>query len=656
MQLVELEQKLQAMNDSKVESPTLSSTTLLDEKLSKIQDEIAKLTLVIPNLTNSVKQKEPQIDNFKVSMDETSGLSTTDTFKSFDSNSNLEGMLRRILKQKKVHYQDQKQNINYENDEDESSITEKSPKPISKEKREITVQVSSECQTEDPKPETVTAAIQTNELISKSVQTREFKQAKVVSEEKPIVKNTSNDQSSNSHPTCSSQYSWVCPGCANDTKISGNRSKVHERRPSILDEPIQNINTISLIPADESILFANDTSMVKSLVDVVSDLETETVMLGLAAHNILGSLGELFKKECRENTQVFVIGLFTWMALTTFTATQCILLDYMTSPYDVGLDFWGNVEFSVIFSSFFSVMGVTFLMISRLRSLYGRRSFTFPVLVALSFLLITTTGGAAVVGVYISYDIANNKYIRFQDHSLYSTFTTTLAISYSFQALVGIISTITFLGKGVVDEEDQNVVAIAGYKIKSDLPSFCYALQYYAFLEYTYRFPSSDEDLRGVSTYNKSSNYSGNYSTPAMSFDAQYSNGYSNQVVRQASESGTTFSLLTQNPTMMAPPRGKSPAPTRGTALEEFRRNRQASAETLNDQALVPPTAPYQTRYSTQNIFDTITRTDEPIFVSFPSAILEEPDSPPVVDNQRDSDNSEQNVRVSQFITSYNNY
>ncbi|KAJ3254490.1 hypothetical protein HK103_007126 [Boothiomyces macroporosus] len=421
-------------------------------------------------------------------------------------------------------------------------------------------------------------------------------------------------------------------------------------------------------------------------------------MLGLAAHNILGSLGELFKKECRENTQVFVIGLFTWMALTTFTATQCILLDYMTSPYDVGLDFWGNVEFSVIFSSFFSVMGVTFLMISRLRSLYGRRSFTFPVLVALSFLLITTTGGAAVVGVYISYDIANNKYIRFQDHSLYSTFTTTLAISYSFQALVGIISTITFLGKGVVDEEDQNVVAIAGYKIKSgwirlsasnvaaifmsigaiisalsqenyvtesflcklllilDLPSFCYALQYYAFLEYTYRFPSSDEDLRGASTYNKSSNYSGNYSTPAMSFDAQYSNGYSNQVVRQASESGTTFSLLTQNPTMMAPPRGKSPAPTRGTALEEFRRNRQASAETLNDQALVPPTAPYQTRYSTQNIFDTITRTDEPIFVSFPSAILEEPDSPPVVDNQRDSDNSEQNVRVSQFITSYNNY
>ncbi|KAJ3254488.1 hypothetical protein HK103_007124 [Boothiomyces macroporosus] len=277
MQLMELEQKLQAMNDSKVESPTLSSTTLLDEKLSKIQDEIAKLTLAIPNLTNLVKPKEPQIiDNFKVSMDETSGLSATDTFKSFDSNSNLEGMLRRILKQKKVHYQDQKQNTNYENDEGESSITEKTPKPISKEKREITVQVSSECQTEDPKPETVTAAIQTNELISKSVQTRELKQARVASEEKPIVKNTSNDQSSNSHPTCSSQYSWVCPGCANDTKNSGNRSKVHERRPSILDEPIQNINTISLIPTDESILFANDTSMVKSLIDVVSDLETES--------------------------------------------------------------------------------------------------------------------------------------------------------------------------------------------------------------------------------------------------------------------------------------------------------------------------------------------------------------------------------------------
>ncbi|KAJ3272513.1 hypothetical protein HDV01_005464 [Terramyces sp. JEL0728] len=407
------------------------------------------------------------------------------------------------------------------------------------------------------------------------------------------------------------------------------------------------------------------------------------VMLGLAAHNILGALGELFKKECRENTQVFVIGVFTWFALATFTASQCIALDYMTSPYDVGLNFLGNIEFAVIFSSFFAVTGVTFLMISRLRSLYGRRSFTFPVLVALSFLLITTTGGAAFVGVYISYDIGNNKYIKFQDHTLYPTFTTTLAISYSFQALVGIISTITFLGKGILDEDDQNVVSIGKIKIKSGwirlsasniaaifmsigaiigalsqysyitesflyLPSFCYALQYYAFLEYGYKVPASEEEFRGASANNKSSSYSGNYSTPTMNFDAQYSNGYSNQVVKHSSETGAPFSLLSQNPTMMAPPRGKSPAPgTRGTVLEEFRRNRQPSAETLNEEALIPTTSPYQTRYSTQSIFDTITRTDEPIFVSFPSAILEEPE---VVDSQRDSDN----VRVSQFITSYN--
>ncbi|KAJ3272515.1 hypothetical protein HDV01_005466 [Terramyces sp. JEL0728] len=285
MEIGLLQKKLRDMEDSKVESPTLTNTTALDEKLSRIQQEIANLTIAIPKIANSIKHQEPKaVDNFKVAIDEISGFSTADTFQSSDSSSNLENMLRKILK-RKVHYNDdkpQKKEMSVEN-AGESSTSEKILKPFSSEVEiEPSKLKNTECQTEDPKPETYATSVQTIEQISKSVQTREprVNTNNTLLDPKPATKKPSTDQVSCSCPTCSSQYSWVCPGCTDGSSRSTTKPKKnHERRPSLLDEPIQDIHTISLIPADESILYANDTSMIKSLIDVVSDLETENVRI-----------------------------------------------------------------------------------------------------------------------------------------------------------------------------------------------------------------------------------------------------------------------------------------------------------------------------------------------------------------------------------------
>ncbi|KAI8895369.1 hypothetical protein BC833DRAFT_163252 [Globomyces pollinis-pini] len=82
-------------------------------------------------------------------------------------------------------------------------------------------------------------------------------------------------------PTCSSQsISWVCPGCVSDVSNSTNPLK-NIPNPGILTPDSSHIKAnpsaslnVSMIPKDSSILFANDTSMIKSLMDVVSEIES----------------------------------------------------------------------------------------------------------------------------------------------------------------------------------------------------------------------------------------------------------------------------------------------------------------------------------------------------------------------------------------------
>jgi hypothetical protein len=82
-----------------------------------------------------------------------------------------------------------------------------------------------------------------------------------------------------------SQVSWICPGCITDSSQSIGAMRLSKPKVQVPNKAVP-----PLKPKDPSILFANDTSMIHPLAQIVAELEQEEAELDADDLEVLSSL------------------------------------------------------------------------------------------------------------------------------------------------------------------------------------------------------------------------------------------------------------------------------------------------------------------------------------------------------------------------------
>lgn len=98
------------------------------------------------------------------------------------------------------------------------------------------------------------------------------------------------------------------------------------------------------------------------------------IFLGLAFHDIVSSLYLLLSKVTTAyKTPIWRVASVTWIFMAIFFVCQFIILDYITSPYVVSNDFFGNLMMLNYIFNYFTTVGVGIMLMTRIRVFYGVR-------------------------------------------------------------------------------------------------------------------------------------------------------------------------------------------------------------------------------------------------------------------------------------------
>jgi hypothetical protein len=231
------------------------------------------VTQSIPQPENKGKKKDtckitPAIEVLKDAFSNSDDPTSTSLNSTKDIPS-LESILRRILRTRKVHYEDQnsksESSIEFQNDFNHFKNT-KGKYSVSDNKKDAATSPLTERQYLFQQRE--------NQIPQKLKK----KKKRDISQSFIDVRKPHKTEPIDQSVSCScphSAISWVCPGCVSETTSSSIKqkgTKKYEEKGSIFGQRLKE-KIHGNRHRDQSILFENDTSMITSLIDIVSNLD-----------------------------------------------------------------------------------------------------------------------------------------------------------------------------------------------------------------------------------------------------------------------------------------------------------------------------------------------------------------------------------------------
>ncbi|KAJ3320102.1 hypothetical protein HDV06_005667 [Boothiomyces sp. JEL0866] len=173
---------------------------------------------------------------------------------------------------------------------------------------------------------------------------------------------------------------------------------------------------------------------------------TAALFLGLALWDISQSLGLLLSKiKSANHTPIWKLASVTWIFITTFFVLQYMILDYITSPYTVKSDFFGNLFVLNFIFIYLTTCGVAVMLMTRIRVFYGRKSAVYLGMMLLFVGTVILKGLADTYGVIVGIDVQRNVVLNFEDHPLYANVPFYFAIGQVVEAGFATIGSIAFL-------------------------------------------------------------------------------------------------------------------------------------------------------------------------------------------------------------------
>ncbi|KAJ3304462.1 hypothetical protein HDV03_002806 [Kappamyces sp. JEL0829] len=246
------------------------------------------------------------------------------------------------------------------------------------------------------------------------------------------------------------------------------------------------------------------------------------VIIGLGMHDALGSIYLLLSKaRAASQTPIWRLSAVVWIFLAAFLASQATILDYFISPYVVPKQWFGQVLFCNYFFHMITSLGVSLMLLLRLRVFYSPKSAIFLTMIAIGtlFWIFNTVGD--VLGIFTAVDLWNNEFLRDDDDPWFFYSRASLVVGFCLEAAFTTVGSVGFLyalGKGggrsrketiyriVFQKDGLNLLAINGinfliaiFGVHSMvygfnfvtrsclfLPSWSYGLQFATFLKDSY--------------------------------------------------------------------------------------------------------------------------------------------------------------------------
>ncbi|KAJ3315128.1 hypothetical protein HDV04_004269 [Boothiomyces sp. JEL0838] len=241
------------------------------------------------------------------------------------------------------------------------------------------------------------------------------------------------------------------------------------------------------------------------------------IFLGLAFHDFATASVILFSKLDSAKSFLWQSSFFTWIILALFIIAQFIGLDYFMSPYE--LTNIGYVLVANYLLNILTTLGITTMMVYRVKIFFGKSSTIFKVMIAFQLIVLAFKGVGSFFGCLVSYQfqtgvsqLATN--VHFRDIGLFeaigqaaegifsacgsTAFIYALTSSHSKQRqktfadiavtpigmrLIAILLlNFTIAVFGVWDYFDDNYIDHTGFF----MPSWTYALQLHTFLDLSY--------------------------------------------------------------------------------------------------------------------------------------------------------------------------
>ncbi|KAJ3272510.1 hypothetical protein HDV01_005461 [Terramyces sp. JEL0728] len=272
------------------------------------------------------------------------------------------------------------------------------------------------------------------------------------------------------------------------------------------------------------------------------------IFLGLALWDICQSLSLLLSKlGTASKTPIWRVASVTWVFMSVFFVLQFMVLDYITSPYEVTNDFFGNLFILNFIFIYLTTVGVGIMLMTRIRVFYGRPSAVYIIMMILFIGTISLKGIADTYGVLVGLDVRRNIYLNYDEHPLYPNVPFYFAIGQVTEAIFSTVGSIAFLyalsnegGKSktkvlqgiIIKDYVISLVLIFGLNITitvfgiiawlndghytyithmaNYLPTTTYALQFYTFLKNSYitaktiiekKQNSSSREVSGIDRY-----------------------------------------------------------------------------------------------------------------------------------------------------------
>jgi hypothetical protein len=144
------------------------------------------------------------------------------------------------------------------------------------------------------------------------------------------------------------------------------------------------------------------------------------VILGLALHNCCSSAYLLARKSHSAGQGwIWILSVITLLFIFGFITVQFMILDFITSPYQVSPSFPGLVQLLNYAFHLLSTIGISVVFMMRLSVFYDAKSKLMMVMGFLCLLVIASKIAGDGVGIKVSLSIMKNEYLRYNQHPLY---------------------------------------------------------------------------------------------------------------------------------------------------------------------------------------------------------------------------------------------
>lgn len=174
-------------------------------------------------------------------------------------------------------------------------------------------------------------------------------------------------------------------------------------------------------------------------------LATSTVLVGAAIPDFGASFMLLAGKFSSRQTAVWKLAVFTWISLGMFLTAQFLVLDFISSPYKAPSYWFGTIIGANYFSNFLVTVGISILLVLRIRIFYGKKNGFYKAMLLAGFIVGLLKGAANALGVYISYKAATLKIPAPQFDPNYKYIAPAFAISMTGEGIFAIVGTLSFI-------------------------------------------------------------------------------------------------------------------------------------------------------------------------------------------------------------------